>query len=70
MAEYKTCQKRDVIAQKYNMSILNYCDTQCTAVLYGHWSLQMGQMEPKMTLGNLTMSGDDYDKEYPKISKL
>ena len=42
------------------MSILHYCDTQCTAVLYSDWSLRMGQMGPKMTLGTLTMSGDDF----------
>ena len=33
---------------------------QCTAVLYSDWLLQMGQMGPKMTLGTLTMSGDDF----------
>ena len=64
MAEYKTCQKRDVIAQKYNMSILNYCDTQCTAVLYRSWSLKMGQQGTKMTLSTLTMSGDDFPGVY------
>ena len=42
------------------MSILHYCDTECTAVLYSDWSLQTAQMGPKMTLGTLTMSGDDY----------
>ena len=42
------------------MSILHYCDTQCTVVLFSDWSLKMGQMGPKMTLGNLTMSGDDF----------
>ena len=31
-----------------------------TAVLYSDWSLQMGQMGPKMTLGTLAMSGDDF----------
>ena len=64
MAEYKTCQKRDVIAQKYNMSILNYCDIQCTAVLYRSWSLKMGQQGTKMTLSTLTMSGDDFPGIY------
>ena len=39
--------------------ILHYCDTQCTAVSYNDWSLRMGQMGPKMTLGTLTLSGDD-----------
>ena len=34
--------------------------SQCTAVLYSDWSLRMGQMGPKMTLGTLTMSGDDF----------
>ena len=29
-------------------------------MLYSDWSLQTGQMEPKMTLGTLTMSGDDF----------
>ena len=53
MAEYKTFQKRDVIALKRHTSILHYCDTQCTAVLYRDWSLQM-------TLGTLTISGDDF----------
>ena len=33
---------------------------QCTAVLYSDWSLQMGQMGAKMTLGTLTMSGDNF----------
>ena len=33
---------------------------QCTAVLYSDWSLQMGQMGPKITLGTLTMSGDNF----------
>ena len=28
--------------------------------LFSDWSLQMGQMGPKMTLGTLTMSGDDF----------
>ena len=27
-------------------------------MLYNDWSLQMGQMGPKMTLGTLTLSGD------------
>ena len=27
--------------------------SQCTAVLYNDWSLQMGQMGPKITLGTL-----------------
>ena len=35
------------------MSILHYCNIQCTAVLYSDWSLQMGQMGPKMALGTL-----------------
>ena len=39
------------------MSILHYCDTQCTAVLYSDCLLPMGHMEPKMTLGTLTMTG-------------
>ena len=34
--------------------------SQCTAVLYSDWSLQMGQMGPKMTLVTLAMSGDDF----------
>ena len=34
--------------------------SQRTAVLYSDWSLQMGQMGPKMTLGTLAMSGDDF----------
>ena len=34
--------------------------SQCTVVLYSDWSLQMGQMGPKMTLCTLTMSGDDF----------
>ena len=34
--------------------------SQCTAVLYSDWSLQMGQTGTKMTLGTLTMSGDDF----------
>ena len=48
MAEYKTLQK------KRRNSV------QCAAVLYSDWSLQMGHMGPKMTLGTLTMSGDDF----------
>ena len=56
----KLFKKRDVIAQKDNTFILRYCDTQRTAKLYSDWSLQMGQMGPKMTLGTLTMSGDDF----------
>ena len=42
------------------MSILHYCNIQCTAVLYSDWSLQMGQMGPKMTLGTLKMNGNDF----------
>ena len=42
------------------MSILHYCDTQFTDVLYSDWSLQMGQMGPKMTLGTLKMNGIDF----------
>ena len=42
------------------MSILHYFDTHYTDVLYSDWSLQMGQMGPKMILGTLTMSGDDF----------
>ena len=34
--------------------------SKCTAVLYSDWSLQMGQMGPKITLGTLTMSGDNF----------
>ena len=34
--------------------------SQRTAVLYSDWSLQMGQMGPKMPLGTLAMSGDDF----------
>ena len=34
--------------------------SQCTAVLYSDWSLQMGQMGPKMTLGTLKMNGNDF----------
>ena len=33
---------------------------QCTAVLYSDRSLQMGQIGPKMTVGALTMSGDNF----------
>ena len=33
---------------------------QCTVVLYSDWSLQMGQMGPKMTLGTLKMNGNDF----------
>ena len=46
------------------MSILQYFDTKYTAVLYSDWSLQTGQVEPKMTLGTLTMSGDDFPGTY------
>ena len=42
------------------MSILHYFDTQYTDVLYSDWSLQMGQMGPKMTLGTLKMNGNDF----------
>ena len=34
--------------------------SQRTAVLYSDWSLQMGQMGPKMTLGTLAMSWYDF----------
>ena len=34
--------------------------SQCIGVLYSDWSFQMGQMGPKMTLGTLTMIGDDF----------
>ena len=34
--------------------------SQCTAALYSDWSLQMGQMGPKMTLGTLKMNGNDF----------
>ena len=34
--------------------------SQCAAMLYNNWSLQMGQMGPKITLGTLAMSGDDF----------
>ena len=37
------------------------CDTQCS-VLYSDWSLQMGQVGPKMTLGTLTMSGMTFQR--------
>ena len=36
------------MAKNDNTSILHYCDTEYTAVLYSDWSLQMGQMGPKM----------------------
>ena len=32
----------------------------CTIVTRSDWSLQMGQMGPKMILGTLAMSGDDF----------
>ena len=38
------------------MSLLHYCDTRYTAVLYSDCLLPMGHMEPKMTLGTLTMT--------------
>ena len=38
--------------------------SQLTAVLYSDWSLQMGQMGPKMILGTLTVSGDDIPGVY------
>ena len=61
MAENKPFKKRDLRALKktIRLIILHYCicDTQCTAVFYNDWSLQMG---PKMTLGTLIMSGDDF----------
>ena len=61
MAEYRTLKnKRRNSPKKTVPFLLHYCDTQCTAVLYSDWSLQMGQMGPKMTLGTLTMSGDDF----------
>ena len=34
--------------------------SQRTAVLYSDWSLQMGQMGPKMTLGTLKMNRNDF----------
>ena len=33
--------------------------SQYSDVLFSDWSLQMGQIGPKMTLGTLVMSGDD-----------
>ena len=47
-----------------NPDILHYCNTQCTAVFYSDWSRQMGQMEPKKTLGTLKISGDDFSGVY------
>ena len=34
--------------------------SQRTAVIYSDWSFQMGQMGPKITLGTLAMSGDNF----------
>ena len=34
--------------------------SQRIAVLYSDWSLQMGKMGPKMTLGTLKMNGNDF----------
>ena len=34
--------------------------SQYTAVLYNNWTLQMGHMGPKMTLGTLKMNGNDF----------
>ena len=36
----------------------------CTIVTRSDWSLQMGQMGPKMILGTLAMSGDDFPGVY------
>ena len=62
MAEYKTFQKKRRNSPKKTICL--FCTilthSQCTALLYSDGSLQMGQMAPKMTLGTLTMSGDDF----------
>ena len=47
------------ISRKLEKTILTGI-LQCTAVLYSDWSLQMGQMGPKMTLGTLKMNGNDF----------
>ena len=49
----------EIMALYYVKSILIEI-SQCTAVLYNNWSLQMGQMGPKMTLGTLKMNGDHF----------
>ena len=63
MAGYKTLKKKRRKSPKKTKRLFctnHNCDTQCTAVLYNDWSLQMGQMGSKMALGTLTMSGDDF----------
>ena len=44
----------------YNVKSILTEISQCTAVLYNNWSLQMGEMGPKMTLGTLKMNGNDF----------
>ena len=61
MTEYKTLKKKRRDSPKKTVPfLLHYCANLCTAVIYSNWSLHMGQMGPKMTLGTLTMSGDDF----------
>ena len=67
--EYKTFQKkRRISPKKTNRSFLHYCDTQCTAVLYSDYSLQMGQMGPEMTIFHTPSHTEDVWKiaELPK----
>ena len=56
----KLKKKRRNSPKKTVPFLLHYCDDLCTAVLYSDWSLQMGQMGPKMTLGTLIMNGNDF----------
>ena len=61
MAEYKTLKKKRRDSPKKTVPfLLHYCANLCTAVIYSNWSLHMGQMGPKMTLGTLSMSGDEF----------
>ena len=55
MTDYKTFQKRRCISPQQTLSC-----THSSVLLCYTASLQMGQMGPKMTLGTLTMSGDDF----------
>ena len=61
MAEYKTLKKKRRYSPKNTICLFCTIVTHSVrAVLYSDWSLQMGQMGPKMTLGTLAMNGDDF----------
>ena len=50
-------KSRNLEKNDFNRNLTVYC---CVTHLHSNWSLQMGQMGPKMTVGALTMSGDNF----------